>query len=269
MNSNRMNLVKSKVRARGVEFYFYLRNLFPNPNPPRQKFVLFAHYRTGSTLLTSLLRSHPQIQCDHEIFLSFTKADLKRIFLPQLYINGRAKSCKFSIYGFNLKLYQLIKLQINPSTLLADLYSAGWKIIYLKRQNILHLSISQLTALQKKQWHMYSQVSAKPSKVYIEGDRLFDEIHFNEQILLQEEVVLRNLPHLAITYEDDLLDAANHQETLDKIFDYLDVASSPVQSEMVKIGARQLSDRIENYEEVSARIRQTKFVRFLDDSVSI
>ncbi|HBE17486.1 MAG TPA: hypothetical protein DEG17_03890 [Cyanobacteria bacterium UBA11149] len=73
------------------EIFAYLRVLFKHKNIPSNKFVIFGQGRTGSTLLYSLLNSHPQIHCDEEILED-------RVFFPVQYVKGRCCKAKKKMY---------------------------------------------------------------------------------------------------------------------------------------------------------------------------
>ncbi|MBE9126705.1 MULTISPECIES: Stf0 family sulfotransferase [unclassified Coleofasciculus] len=244
------------------EFVAYGRTLLKKANNPTNKFVIFCQGRTGSTLLYSLLNSHPKIHCDDEILEN-------RVLFPVLYVEGRCAKIKQPVYGFRVKIYQLINNQgKNPEAFLFNLHKNGWKIIYLKRKNILRQAVSRMLANRKNQWHLTSQdkKNKTPSKAYIDCDELIKQIQDGEMYLEKEKEVLDNLnlPYITILYEDDLLKTEKHQETLNRIFDYLGLSSIPVKTQLVRTTSDQLSDFIENYEEVVKAVRQTNYAEFLE-----
>ena len=77
--------------------------------------------------------------------------------------------------------------------------------------------------------------------------------------------MLVSLPHLRIAYEDDLLDPARHQGTVDRLCGYLGLTSAPVSTELVKIAPPSLWGCISNYDEVRERLQSTQYACFLDD----
>lgn len=260
--------IKKELKLRRNELRAYLRCLHKFSNLPETKFIVFAHYRTGGVLLADLLKSHSKIYCDIDIFLPFYHSEFKKILFPLLYINGRCLRPITNVYGCNLKLYQINKLVTkfhgNCENLMFKLYKSGWKIIYLRRNNILNQSVSNLVAHDRNQWH---ETKGKPlvrSKVYISCEHLIREIKRNEQILAEEKKVLENLPHITLTYEDDLLKADKHQETLDRVFDYLGTDSVPVKTKYLRVSSDQMSDYILNYDQVVDCITKTKYVQFLE-----
>lgn len=99
---------------------------------PEKKFVIFGRGRSGSTLLVELLDSHPQIHCDNEILHD-------RVLFPRLYIDSCASRYQSQVYGFKFLSYQIKDVQriSQPKKFLLQLYQSGYKIIYLRRENLL------------------------------------------------------------------------------------------------------------------------------------
>jgi hypothetical protein len=88
---------------------------------------------------------------------------------------------------------------------------------------------------------------------------------WNQRILRDERTIVEALPHLALVYEDDLLDGERHQPTLDRTFAHLGLPSHPVTAPLRRTGAGSLAERIANYEEIVAHIRTTPFATYLQD----
>src|SRR4030095_16137361 len=79
----------------------------PRIDYPQKKFVIYTRGRTGSTVLTDLINSHPDIFCDAEIF-NFIYCNTKVLF-PRAYIKScskRASIYKKKVYGFKVKIAQ-------------------------------------------------------------------------------------------------------------------------------------------------------------------
>ena len=79
----------------------------------------------------------------------------------------------------------------------------------------------------------------------------------------KEKIALRNIPHLTIIYEKDLLESENHQATLDRIFELLNIPSVMVKTKYSKTTPSKLSDIVKNYEELKEVIGKTEFAKFL------
>jgi LPS sulfotransferase NodH len=241
------------------ELSAYLRVLAFWSKVPDTKFVIFTQGRTGGQLLVELLNSNPGIHCEHEILYW-------KVLFPELFAKGRSLLSKGDVYGFRVKIYQLTKKQgmKDPKKFMSSLHRHGWKIIYLKRANILRQALSYLFAIHRGSFqHSSSDVPVKLERMHVDSDRLIELLEEREMRLDSEKEVLRSLPHITIVYEDDLVRAENHQKTLDRLFDYLDVPHTPVKSKLVRTGADKLSDTIENFEEVSEILGKTKYAKFL------
>ncbi|WP_353930089.1 hypothetical protein WJM97_17570 [Okeanomitos corallinicola TIOX110] len=257
-----MNLKNSKITnilsRRKNEFNIYLDSLL-NSYKADDKFVIFSQGRTGSTLLCDLLNSHPKLHCDREILYD-------HVFFPNSYINGKSKNSSKSIYGFKVKIYQLTQVQKikDPKYFLENLHKNNWKIIYLKRDNLFRHALSNLVALNKNQYHLkVSQELKEKSKINVDCELLIEIMSKREKFLKEEADVLRNIPHITITYEDDLLRQKQHQNTLNNIFDFLDIDSHLIGTTLLKIVPDNLESIIENYEEVISKVSQSQYVDFL------
>ncbi|MDY6786013.1 MAG: sulfotransferase [Cyanobacteriota bacterium] len=260
--------MKSNIAVKTDEFYTYLRRWIKRYDLPQQKFILLGHYRAGTTLLTDLLNSHPQIRCDGELFLPFVKLDYRKVLFPHVYINYHASKKKQPIYGFDLKVIQVFEtlpqFQESPECFLQKLHQEGWKIIYLKRLNLLRQSISNLMARSRNEWHEKKDKLIQRQSVVIEVEKLMAEIEYHEDNLQKASALLKDIPHLDLTYESDLLDSENHQKTLDQIFSYLEIESVPVKSKHRKVARENIARDLKNYEEIEAFLSQTQYATFLE-----
>lgn len=253
-----MSQIIASAKFKSKEIVTYLRPWFKNSAMPATKFVIFAQARTGSTLLGDLLRSHPKIYCDGELFQD------GKLLYPYRYIIGRVAKRTQPVYGFQLKICQFVLIQrVDAPAFLSRLHQEGWKIIYLQRRNILRQAISELVARSRNKWEDRSENPLKNKKVMIDSQQLLGLIEWRENMLIKEQQALTGAPYLPLVYENDLLGSDKHQQTLNKVFDYLDVESMPVQTRFHRTTTNQLSDFIRNYHEVERLIAQTAYDRFL------
>ncbi|MDY7015395.1 MAG: sulfotransferase [Cyanobacteriota bacterium] len=259
--------MKNDLAVRTDEFYTYLRRWLVRYSLPQEKFILLGHYRAGTTLLSDLLNSHPRIRCDGELFLPFVKLNYRKVLFPHTYIQYHASKTKQPVYGFDLKVVQIFEIlpafQDSPRHFLQKLHQEGWKIIYLKRSNLLRQAISNLMARSRDEWHEKKDRPLQRQSVSIEVKKLIKEIEYHEDNLQKASAFLKNLPYLEITYESDLLKSENHQKTLDRIFDYLGVESVSVKTQHQKVSRKNISQDLENYEEIKEAVSQTKYAAFL------
>ena len=154
---------------------------------------------------------------------------------------------------------------MNPQSLLGDLYHDGWKIISLKRHHFLRQAVSLLIVKQRSKWHDTYPNALKGLKLTLNCERLLGKLKSRERYFQKETDILANIPHLALFYEDHLLKAESHQNTLDRVFDYLGLDSVPVNTKLFRTSSDNFADFIENYDEVVNVISQTKYAKFLHD----
>ena len=240
--------------------YFALCHTCKIPSP---KFLILLQGRSGSQLLGDFLNSHPDIHCDAEK-IGWKKWD--DLFDLKAYLKWRREKRTEPIYGVRFKLRHVTEVQnVDAAHFLRNFHRRGWKIIYSKRENRFRQEISSLIGNQRDKW---SDTSAEPlagQTFYIDCQELLESIEAREKYAAQEQDLLAGLPHLTIVYEKDLLHAAHHQATLDRVFDYLGVPSVPVKTTLVRTSRNKLADIVSNYEEVVRFISQTKYAKFLDD----
>jgi hypothetical protein len=222
-----------------------------------------AHFRTGSGLLCDLLNLHPEIHCDYEILYPFLASRMKPkhllVFMKSLIARTDAE-----IYGCNIKLDQLQSVHENPRRFVEDRHDEGWKIIYLKRLNILRAAISNFIAARHRRYSLPKDDGTTLSKTYIDCDELLNLLNWYQRIADQEAEVLADIPHLKLIYEEDLLDPTRHQRTLDAVFAYLGAGATAVQAKSARTGLDRLADYIENYEAVVMFVGRTQYARYLD-----
>jgi LPS sulfotransferase NodH len=252
------------LKRRAIELETYTKGLTAASNQATPKFVIYGQGRTGSELLCDLLSCHPLIHCDQEILFYHT-------FFPKLFVTGKQAASPRKVYGFKVKIYQLQEVQhCEPRQFLSDLLAENWKIIHIQRENILRQGISLLTARQRKKFHIKSK-KQKPSdrKVWIDCDLLLRQMIDREAYQKADAEVLAGLPHITVTYEQDLLSEAQHQPTIDRICRYLEIPIAPVQTTFVRLTPDKLSDLVENYDELVNVISKSPYAGYLEDNFSL
>jgi len=255
---------------RREELFTYIQYFLKRPNLPNNKFFIFAHYRAGTNLLRDLLNSHPEIYCDEEIFNPFMLPRPRKVLFPYLYMKSKSMKVNIDMYGCNLKLDQLSKILIysihgDPEKFIFNLCEKGWKIIYLTRHNILRQAISNQAAYSRQQWIATRDNPIGDSKIHIDCGQLLNEMRWISDTSGKEENIFRKLPHIKLTYENDLFNEEHHQDTLNRIFDYLGLPPVPVKTDMMRTSCNKLSDFIQNYEELANIIHTSEYARYLEE----
>jgi LPS sulfotransferase NodH len=224
---------------------------------PKTSFVVFCQGRTGSSLLRSLLNNHPEVRCEGEI-LADPVAD------PIEFLAETAHSPAKPVFGFKVKIYQLTDAQnVDPREFLGELRDRSYRIIYLRRNNLLRHAISNTFAEARQSYHDRS-TGPRPS-IAVDPAQLIGVMQRRQQHLEDEAVVLEGFDYLTVEYERDLLNPRQHQPTADRVFAFLGLDPVSVGTDLSRSVSGSLADRIANYDELVAALEGTDFSRFLTD----
>lgn len=236
----------------------YSRAAVPGLPRPSTRFLVFAQGRSGSTLLTDLLNSHPQIFCADEI-LTFHRRS------PALYAHACSVGHRAKAYGFKVKIYQLTEAQglKEPGEFLRQMHASGWKIAHLQRRNVLRQALSAMVAEQRDVYHLGIGV-AGPQPVHIDVDNLLWRADQRRGFCAAEEAALAGVPHMRLTYEDDLLHAETQDATAQRMFSWLGLPPAAVSVRLRKIVPDDLERIIANHDEVVAAVRSSAYAELLE-----
>lgn len=227
--------------------------------PPTVRFVIFAQGRTGSTLLCRTLNTHPQITCEDEI-LGPQRAFTKR------FIENAAKDSGDQCFGFHVKIYHLTASQRirDVHEWLADVQARGWKIIYLRRENLLRHVVSNVFAESSGAYHYgHGDTKERPDRILLPAQRVREGIAGRRRHLAAERAALEGLEYLELVYEQDLERPETQEKTFKRIQDYLGVDNYALHTTTSKSVTKPLDELIYNYEEVQKVLSETGDEGFL------
>ena len=184
---------------------------------PWAKFVIVYQPRTGSNLLCNLLASHPHIHCDGEVL-----ERVSRLLFPYFYLDCRRACFNQQVYGAKVSLYQITtRHKLEASEFLHNLHRREWKFIRVTRRNLVRQAISFLIAKQRGVWYDGNADPLQGTSFRLDPAALLRRILTQADDLRSEEAILARLPHCTVTYEDDLLNAGDHQSTADRLYAFL------------------------------------------------
>ncbi|MBT51978.1 MAG: hypothetical protein CMF72_00890 [Mameliella sp.] len=231
--------------------------------PPARKFVIFAQGRTGSTLLTSTLNSHPLIRCDDEILI-VPRAR------PLSFIEMSARVAPAEAYGFHVKITQLLAWQRirDVAGFLAHMEGAGWTILYLRRENILRHVVSNVFAEAAGGYHISGEGRARPDRITLPLDRLAYEMRLRTELGEAERAALKGRAHTALVYERDLQTSEQQTETFVRLQDAIGVPHANLSSGLRKMVVKTLAELLTNYDEVADWMRRNPdYTYHLEDDI--
>jgi LPS sulfotransferase NodH len=240
------------------------------------RFVILAAPRSGSNLLCTLLNSHPDILCHHEvynpsgIFYALDRRDGSLLL-------GTVEEREEDPLGFLLRLWSAtlghtcvgFKMTRGQNELVLEnvLRDPGVRKIVLHRRNRIKTYVSTLVAERLGQWEVYREadlVEPRP-KVELNVSDLRTHIAANEAYYAQINTVMRSSGQtgLEIAYEE-LARPAEHS----RLLAFLGVIgrSVPLVGRSVKQNPTDLRQLVANYDEVLYSLRGTDLDRDLRSS---
>ena len=244
----------------------------------KPKFCVITNQRSGSTWLTRLLDSHPQIRmlkgdplyvhsgyydnglpryCDYKkTDSSFRPFVLFNYF--ELYETYENES--HDILGYKV-MYNHIKH--NPEFLI-KLLTDNYRIVHLARRNHLDLMISRAVGKQYEVFHLKKN-SKEKRPVTLDVSTLIKKFDFQERAYQYAKLFLKLVPIASLEVHYETL-ATNKEKTLSAIANFLEVENNPAlfESELKKVNVGSYEDKIINYEEVVQTIKKLKYASFLN-----
>ncbi len=238
------------------------------------RFVILAVPRTGSNLLCTLLNSHPEILCHHEVFnpqgiftalthrqqaetISLIDRDRDPLrFLQNIWQTGVGFSC----VGF--------KWTLGQADVVLDHVTRDQAVqkIVLRRRNRVKTFVSELVARQTQQWEVYSRkdlILPRP-RVEVNPHELMSHVDRVQRFYqdLNEKLEQTRQPFVEIEYEHLARDAQHL-----RILRFLGVTDPhyPLSPQSVKQNPSDLRQLIANFDQVAAALRETDLYEELRD----
>lgn len=236
-------------------------------NSEIQGFVIFGQGRSGSNLLRTLLNSHPKLHCDNELFninrLNREKPLSKhfiRLF-PHSYIASNRRKANAEIYGFKLFIFHLGKAE----KVIVNLHQKGWKIIHIRRKNILKqvfsAAIGNITGRYIRNHKM-----PEPTETYhLEIKHIVRALKKRKAALKKETAILEKIPHLTVQYEEDLKNKQNWQPACNRVYEYLGLEAVEVSSKNLVSDPRPDNERIKNFDKIMDYLRKNGFEKEVEN----
>jgi hypothetical protein len=223
------------------------------------KFVILGIPRSGSQLLVELLDSHPGIGCESEILTH-------KCYAPRAYYRRRASLSKADAYGFKLLVDHFETQGIeNPNRFMADMVEEGYRIINLRRLNLYRASLSSLYASYiGKFHHKQSEGLLTRPRMVVDPEKLVAKMERFIHLEGLQKASIGNLPHLEVTYEQNLEHQQNHQAVVDRISDYLALPRAIVSTDQVKVTTENVSDFVANSDEICTFLKNSKYSQYLE-----
>ena len=234
---------------------------------------MFHAKRSGSTVLSDLLKQHSEIFWDGEINTAYTI----RLFNKQV-VNGadnlaevirRLQRRMFYItqngfYGFEITSFDFFVGRISLSDYVERIHDLGVDyFIILKRKNFLKKNVSMLITQKTGQTHLLSNEKVRLTQIALDAKNLLNSLQQHHNFFSTLEELLKNNRVLLLTYEDDI----SHDPLLayKRVCNFLDIEYVEFPIQRKKTNPYGLSEVILNFEEVKNTLSGTPFEWMLYD----
>lgn len=227
----------------------------------KPSFVVFDIGQSGGILLSKWFNDHTKISFQEDI-LSQT------VRFPRMSVYQRVRQSTGEIYGFNATVEQLRQVQrmADPNKFLQDLHRGGCRVIYLHRRDMLRHAIATLKAYSVNCRFDTDVSSARQGKFTVDVSELLACLKYLDNQRVEADAILHGVPHLALTYEDDLMDPNSHTDTAERMSAFLDVADLKPVGTALKLVHQQLADIVANYDEVQSGLASSDYAYLLSNS---
>ncbi|MGB3509298.1 MAG: sulfotransferase [Microcoleaceae cyanobacterium] len=245
-----------------------------------QKFLVLTRARTGSNFLMSLLQSHPQIRAFEEIFTrqkrkinwGYAKYPRSSEVLkmreeePRKFIDEvvfRKFPPSVSAVGFKLFYYQAQSSERQQIWQYLH-QDKNFKIIHLKRENLLKICLSYYLAKITKKWIVKNEKNYLNNNVTVKLDyndclKLFTETKKWED---EYDNFFKEHQKIELIYENLVQDTI--QETR-RVQEFLGVKPQKLYSLTLKQNQGTLPERISNYYELKEKFEGSPWIKFFTD----
>lgn len=215
--------------------------------------IVYAQGRSGSTLLGDLLGCHPEIVYEDEILYDPVR-------FPRAFVLAQRARHPRSWYAFHVKPYQLSEDQrvADQARWLRSMARLGWRIVHLRRTNLVHQVLSNARAQAAGTYHA-RHPGQRLGPIEVDPAAVLEHVGRRYRMWSIEDDALAGLRHVSLIYEDDLLPEDARQPALDRVFDHLGLPRVPVSTDLRRLGADHLEDLVANADELRAALADTPY----------
>lgn len=253
-------------------------------------FVIIFQGRSGSTLLASLLASHPDILCRKEEFSMDNAADfdargdrnriLSPFFTEPEVTNPTSEQCierlkkifakRFEAVGFKFKFP--IQVDSYPEVMAALRQRAeDMRVIHLFRINQMKRGVSRQHLVRLLQSPSITELRGGNTQAEKQSGKIVVDLamlksFFKRQQRQQKRLdeILVNFPHRHKVAYEELL--ADQDDVMRGVLEFLGVDPKiELTTNLRKLTPDTLEDVVENYEELVAAFEGTEYEEFLDE----
>jgi len=219
------------------------------------KFVVITRSRTGSNLLISLLDSHEDIIAYGEKFQCLGDKTSSQIFNQIFPVQSN------KIIGFKIFYYH--PLDSDDKSIWEQLKNdRSFKIIHLRRNNLLRVHISRLIAEKSGNWSSRSKNSIDNKMLHIDIKKLLNDFTNTDNQIKRAQKFLKNRKIFEVAYENLINEREN---TINEILRFLEVSKVNLKSPYKKQNPEKIQDLVSNYNELYDKLINTEHSFMLEE----
>ncbi|MBE9063897.1 hypothetical protein [cf. Phormidesmis sp. LEGE 11477] len=237
----------------------------------KPSFVVFELGQSGCMTLVKWFRDRKDIIFQEDILS-------QQVRFPRLSVFQRVQQSHGEVYGFNLRVEHLRQAQTmsNPNQFLQDLHRGGCRVIYLQRRDVLRHAIATLKADSvQSSYSPSNSPSKKPSssspssrayssrRIAIRTQALLGRLERIDTQRTDVQAILSGIPHLSLTYEDDLIDPNVYPTTAHRLSEFLEIVPLQPAGSPVKLVHQDIADLVTNYDELSQALKRSDYAYLL------
>ncbi len=221
------------------------------PRADARHVLIYAQGRSGTTLLASLLASTGYFTDLGEPLHLFTR----EVWAPIQHMRGLGRMSAGNVVA-HVKGSQLLRERRRPvdgAEFLRSMADEGWTIVHVHRRGLADQVLSECLARARGAYHK-TDATSEDLRLRIEPTEFLERYERRLEYGVQDKLALAGLPHLALNYEDDLMDASRHQVTADQVLEAMGLPARTVRTDLHRIGGIDPRCRLENYDEIAAAL---------------
>ena len=232
--------------------------------PHKASFVVLDIGQSGCITLAEWFNAHRKIAFQEDILSQAVR-------FPRTSVYQRIRQSVGEVYGFNVSVEQLRQVQriADPNQFLQDLRKGGCRVIFLNRKDMLRHAIATLKAysLSCRFDIASNEADTVPrSQFRVDVAELLACLKYMDNQRLEAKAMLHEIPHLSLTYEDDLMNPNSHQATAERLSTFLEMPNIKPAGSKLKLVHQQLADIVDNHDELCEAIANSEYAYLLTDS---
>jgi LPS sulfotransferase NodH len=234
------------------------------PGGPATRFLILCTPRSGSELLVDLLDQLPEVACKGEVLRDHVRWPLRLL-------RGRARMSAARgarVWGCKALAQHLLWYEStygSASSVVRALVDDGWRIVHLRRENVLASALSALHAEQSGRFHLRDETEAPPEgAVDADPAMILAWVHSFDVHQQWLDDLLADLPHEVVTYEADLCRPEDQQAAADRLATALGTPTGPVVARLRPGRPDDLWDRVPDPDRLRALLLLTRFAHLVD-----